>query len=123
MFEKLFGNPGAKLHILANIIFCLSVIVGTFIGIMFAFINDDVIIMLPIGIAVGFLIGWLNGLSLHLFASIAENLYHINKNVYTTTEIIKKKNENRKRKAVRKTVQPFFNRKQRGENLLRLQNR
>lgn len=94
MFEKLFGNPGAKLHIIANIMFCLFVIAGTFIGIMYAFIDDDVIIMLPIGIAGGFLIGWLNGLSLHILADIAENLYYINKNVYTVTDLIEKKNNN-----------------------------
>lgn len=94
MFEMLFGNPGAKLHIIANILFCLFTIAGTVIGFIFAFVFDDVIIMLPIGIAGGFLIGWLNGLSLHLFADIAENLYYINKNVYTATDIIEKKNNN-----------------------------
>ncbi len=61
---------------------------------MFAFVNDNVIIMLPVGIAGGLLVGWLNGLSLHLFADMAESLYHINKNIYTTTQIIEKKNEN-----------------------------
>lgn len=108
MFEKLFGNPGQKLHVIENIIFCLFVIVGTVIGFMFAFVFDDVIIMLPIGIAGGFLIGWLNGLSLHIFADIAENLYHINKNVYTTTDIIEKKIITKKEKLYGKPYSNFY---------------
>lgn len=90
MFEKLFGNPGAKLRILANIMFCLFVIAGIVLGILFA--ADGTAILLPVCVVGGFIVGWLWGLSLHLFASIAENLHYINKNVYTTTELIEKKN-------------------------------
>lgn len=81
MFEKLFSNSGKKLHIVANVIFCLYVIAGGIVGYFFAFVDDDVFIFFPLGIAVGFGVGWLSTLMIHVFADIAENSDSINRKI------------------------------------------
>lgn len=86
MFEKLFNNAGSKLRIVANITFVLYVIAGAMVGCLFAFIEDDVIIMLPVGIASGFVVGWLSTLMFHVIADISENLSSINRKMSSITE-------------------------------------
>ena len=84
LFEILFRNSGKKLHIVANVVFCIYLLAGIVFGIL-GLLDEDTIILILICPVSGFIVGWLNGLFLHLFASIAENLYYINKNTSSLT--------------------------------------
>lgn len=94
MFEKLFSNSGAKLRMVANITFCLYVIAGEVVGFFFAFVDDDVFIFFPLGIAAGFVVGWLSTLIMHVFANIAENIVAIGKMLYKISENYPENQEN-----------------------------
>ena len=83
-FEKLFRNPGKKFRILANVVFCIYLLAGIVLGLI-GLGDEETIILILIGPVAGFIVGWLNALFLHLFASIAENLYYINKNTSSLT--------------------------------------
>ncbi len=86
----MYSDYGNRLHVLASIIFWLYMITGIIIGILYAFLWDDVVEALFIAPIVGFVSGYLNSLVLHVVADIAENLDYLNKNVYTITDIIDK---------------------------------
>lgn len=81
MFEKLFANAGAKIKLMAKINFVLWVIAGAFIGFLFAFVEDDIFIMLPIGIAGGFIIGWLSSIVWFLIGETAKNISMIHNDI------------------------------------------
>lgn len=78
MFEKLFGNPGGKLKLLAKIWFCLAVIGGTIGGVVLVaeFGDDEAIgFILLLG---SWLVGWLTSLPLYAFGQFVENTDKIN---------------------------------------------
>lgn len=93
MFEGLFSDSVAKLRIVANITFVLYVIAGGIMGYSFASANDT-FISFPIGIVVGFGMGWLNTLMMHVFANIAENIVAIGKMIYKISENYPENHEN-----------------------------
>ena len=94
MFEKLFANAGTKIEFMAKINFVLWVIAGTFVGIFFAFIEDDIFIMLPIGIVCGFIIGWLSSILWFLIGETAKNISMIHNNLYDIAKIIEENSNN-----------------------------
>ena len=73
MFEKLFGNVGGKLKLLAKVWFCLTVIGGTIGGIVLVaeFGDDEAIgFILLFG---SWLVGWLTSLPMYAFGQFVEN--------------------------------------------------
>jgi len=71
----MFRNAGAKIKVLALIMFWITLIGGTILG--FALMEDSEGLSLLL-IPGAFLVGWLANLTLYAFGELCENVYEIN---------------------------------------------
>lgn len=83
MFEKILGNAGAKIKLLAKINFIFWLLASCIIGLILTLVSDfELILLSPIFILVGFFIGWTTSILWYLIGEVANDIHVMRDHLY-----------------------------------------
>ncbi len=93
----MFRNPGGKLKIIAYVCFGAYILLGLFMFSQFLIdidITDSDFVAILLGFIVGGIVGLVNGIMLYAFGELVENVEHMQRNLYITTDLLEKQFKN-----------------------------
>lgn len=75
----MFDNAGEKIQILAKVLFWITFLAGSIVGLVFCFGEGIALFLLLIPLS--FFSGWLGSIAMYAFGELCENVYFIKHNI------------------------------------------